>query len=147
VSYGCSFLAGSKAFRIPWALQAIPAILLFIGMMFLPESPRWLARHDRWEDSHAVLTLVLGKGDPNSKLVAEEYAEIQAYCEFERQNADVTYWELFKPNMINRTHIGLFDQIWSQLTGMNVMVSFCSRGPLKEIMTYMDSLSIRYCRY
>jgi len=29
-----------------------------------------------------------------------------------------------KPNMINRTHIGVFTQIWSQLTGMNVMMYY-----------------------
>jgi len=46
-------------------------------------------------------------------------AEIREVVEFERANADVTYWELLKPNMINRTHIGIFTQIWSQLTGMN----------------------------
>jgi len=64
ISYGCSFINGTAAFRIPWGLQMIPAICLFIGMCFLPESPRWLARKDRWEDCHAVLTLVHGKGDP-----------------------------------------------------------------------------------
>ncbi|KAF2502232.1 sugar transporter [Lophium mytilinum] len=124
ISYGCSFIKGTAAFRVPWGLQAIPAIILFFGMMLLPESPRWLARKDRWEECKDVLTLVLGKGDANSKLVKEEFAEIQAYCEFERQNADVTYLELFKPHMINRTHIGIFTQIWSQLTGMNVMMYY-----------------------
>jgi sugar porter (SP) family MFS transporter len=93
-------------------------------MMFLPESPRWLARKDRWEECKAVLILVLGKGDADSKLVKEEFAEIQAYCEFERANADVTYLELLKPHMLNRLHIGIFTQIWSQLTGMNVMMYY-----------------------
>ena len=102
----------------------IPAIVLFIGLLFLPESPRWLARKDRWEESHAVLTLVHGKGDPNSPFVSKEFAEIKDMCEFERRNADVSYMELFKPNMINRTHIGVFTQIWSQLTGMNVMMYY-----------------------
>lgn len=45
-------------------------------------------------------------------------------CEFERRNADVTYLELFKPRMLYRTHIGVFTQIWSQLTGMNVMMYY-----------------------
>ena len=99
----------------------IPAIILFIGMLFLPESPRWLARKDRWEDCHAVLTLVHGHGDPNSPFVMRELQDIKDMCEFERNNADVTYLELVKPNMINRTHIGIFTQIWSQLTGMNVI--------------------------
>jgi len=102
----------------------IPAILLFIGMMFLPESPRWLARKERWQEAREVLVLVHGKGDANSPWVAKEYQEIQEAVEFERQNADVTYLELFKPKMINRTHIGIFVQIWSQLTGMNVMMYY-----------------------
>lgn len=38
--------------------------------------------------------------------------------------SDVTYFDLLKPNMLNRTVIGMFTQIWSQLTGMNVMSMF-----------------------
>lgn len=102
-------------------VQMVPAMLLFGAMFFLPESPRWLARKDRWEEAHAVLTLVHSKGDPDSPFVRRELAEIREMVEFERKNSDVTYLELFKPKMINRTHIGLFTQIWSQLTGMNVM--------------------------
>lgn len=56
ISYGSSFIGQDKAvgwstavFRIPWGLQMVPAILLFIAMIFLPESPRWLARKDRWD--------------------------------------------------------------------------------------------------
>ncbi|KAH0137702.1 hypothetical protein KCU67_g15683, partial [Aureobasidium melanogenum] len=93
------------------------------GLLFLPESPRWLARKDRWEDCEKVLVLVHGHGDPNSPFAKRELREIQEMVEFERRNRDVSYLELFKPHMINRTHIGVFTQIWSQLTGMNVMVS------------------------
>ena len=37
ISYGCSFINGTAAFRIPWGLQMIPAICLFIGLLFVPE--------------------------------------------------------------------------------------------------------------
>ncbi|KAK8024243.1 hypothetical protein PG993_012309 [Apiospora rasikravindrae] len=124
ICYGCSFIKGTAAFRVPWGLQMIPAILLFLGLLFMPESPRWLARKDRWDESKAVLTLVHGRGDPDSVLVTREMADIREVVEFERQNADVTYLELLKPNMINRTQIGVFMQIWSQLTGMNVMMYY-----------------------
>ncbi|KKZ61407.1 hypothetical protein EMCG_03963 [[Emmonsia] crescens] len=124
ISYGTSKVDGPAGFRIAWGLQMIPAILLFFGLIPLPESPRWLARKDRWEDCLAVLTLVHGNGDPNSPFVQREYEEIKEMCEFERRNADVTYLELLKPNMINRTHVGVFTQIWSQLTGMNVMMYY-----------------------
>ena len=106
----------------------LPAVILALGIVFLPESPRWLARKDRWEEAHAVLTLVHGKGDPDSPFVSLEMAEIKQMIEFERQNADVSITELFKPRMINRLHIGVFTQIWSQLTGMNVMM-YCTSTP------------------
>jgi MFS family permease len=122
ISYGSSYINGVAAFRVPWGLQMLPAIFLFFGLFLLPESPRWLARKDRWEECHAVLTLVHGQGNPDDAFVQVELQEIKDMCEFERNNADVSFLELFKPSMIKRTHIGMFTQIWSQLTGMNVMM-------------------------
>ncbi len=122
ISYGCSFIKGTGAFRLPWGLQMLPAIFLFFALLFLPESPRWLAKKDRWEESIQVLALVHANGDTNSPFVAKEMEEIREVVEFERANSDVTYLELLSPKMINRTHIGVFTQIWSQLTGMNVMM-------------------------
>ena len=124
ISFGSSYLSGTAAFRVPWGLQMLPAIILFFGLFLLPESPRWLARKDRWEECHSVLALVHAKGDRSAPFVLKELQEIKDMCEFERRNADVSYLELFKPHMINRTHIGMFTQIWSQLTGMNVMMYY-----------------------
>jgi len=124
ISYGCSFIDGPSSFRIPWALQMIPAIILFFGMMVLPESPRWLASKDRWEECEQVLILTHGRGDPNSPWVAREFQEIKEWLAIERQSKQVSYLQLFTPRYLNRTHIGVFTQIWSQLTGMNVMMYY-----------------------
>jgi sugar transport protein len=107
VSYGTSFIKGTASFRLAWGLQMIPAILLFIGLLFLPESPRWLARKERYEEAHHILAVVHGKGDPNHPWVLKEFEEIKADAEMERANADVTYWELLKPKYINQTHIAV----------------------------------------
>ncbi|KAF2157234.1 putative transporter [Myriangium duriaei CBS 260.36] len=125
ISYGCAaHQTGSAVFRIPWAVQMIPALILLAGSFILPESPRWLASKDRWEECEAVLILTQGRGDPNSPLVRFEYNEIKEWIQIEKHAKNVSYLELFKPRMINRTHIGLFMQIWSQLTGMNVMMYY-----------------------
>ncbi|PUU81882.1 general substrate transporter [Tuber borchii] len=124
ISYGCSQMKGTASFRVPWGLQATPAVILFIGLLFLPRSPRWLARKDRWEEAENTLALLHGNGDANDPFVRQEMEDIRAMVEFERQNADATFFELFKPSVINRTHIGLSTQIWSQLTGMNVMMYY-----------------------
>ncbi|KAB8208013.1 general substrate transporter [Aspergillus parasiticus] len=131
ISYGCSYIGERSAFgystaawRIPWGLQMIPAVFLFLGMMILPESPRWLARKDRWEECQTILAKVHCKGDLSHPFVALEMQDIREMCDFERQFKNVTYFDLFKPRMLNRTIIGLFMQIWSQLTGMNVMMYY-----------------------
>lgn len=61
---------------------------------------------DRWEECHDVLALVHAKGNRDAPFIMLELQEIRDMCEFERRNADVSYMELFKPHMINRTHIG-----------------------------------------
>lgn len=99
----------------------IPALFLHIGVLFLPESPRWLAKRDRWEECQKVLANVHAKGDMNSPFVAVELQDIRDMCEFERKNKHVSYIDLFRPKMINRTMAAMFTQIWSQMCGMNVM--------------------------
>lgn len=42
ISYGCSFVDGPSAFRIPWGLQMLPAVILLFGLFLLPESPRYV---------------------------------------------------------------------------------------------------------
>lgn len=124
ICYGCSYIKGTAAFRVPWGLQMIPAILLFFGLFFLPESPRWLAKHGHWDEALDTLALVHAHGDKNDAFVHRELKEIRDEVEFDAKNADVTWKELFKPGMLNRIHIGVFTQIWSQLTGMNVMMYY-----------------------
>jgi sugar porter (SP) family MFS transporter len=126
VSYGTSFIKGTASFRLAWGLMMIPAFLLYIGMIFLPESPRWLARKERYEEAHEILAIVHGKGDRNHPWVLREYEEIKQLAEFEKHNSDVTYWELFKPQYIRQTILAISVQIWSQLTGMNVMMYYIS---------------------
>jgi len=117
VSYGCSYLDGAASWRVPWALQMLPGIFLGFMLFLLPESPRWLAKKDRWEEAHQVLANVHAKGDREAPFVLAELQDIREMCEFERAHADASYLELFKGNMIYRTHVGMFTQIWSQLTG------------------------------
>lgn len=44
LDYGFSYNKSEAQFRLPIALQIVFAILTFIGVVFLPESPRWV-RH------------------------------------------------------------------------------------------------------
>jgi hypothetical protein len=69
-------------------------------------------------------------------------------CEYERRYANVTYLDLFRPNMLHRTFIGIFTQIWSQLTGMNVMsksfLSFRVRVTAINISSVLHRVCVRH---
>lgn len=124
VEFGCSYIDGDASFRIPWGLQMIPAILLSLGMMVFPESPRWLVDHDRPDEALEILSDLHGGGDPNNELVQLEFAEIREQVKFERTEGAKSYLDLLKPGILRRVHLGASLQMWSQLSGMNIMMYY-----------------------
>jgi MFS family permease len=77
---------GEKAisWRLPLALQLIPAWILFFGMFFLPFSPRWLAMKHRDEECIASLSK-LRRLAPESALLRAEFLEIKAAVIFDEE--------------------------------------------------------------
>ncbi|MCJ1441421.1 MAG: MFS sugar transporter [Stictis urceolatum] len=115
---------GSAAFRIPWGIQIIPAAILFAGMFFFPKTPRWLASKDRWEEAIKVLGNLHGNGDINHPKVLAEYQEIEETLRGEREQANSGYTILTRPRIARRVILGMSIQMWSQLSGMNVMMYY-----------------------
>lgn len=113
----------TSAFRIPWGVQMFPAVILFVGLFFLPYSPRWLASKDRWEEALQVLAS-LHDGDPTNPRVLAQYQEIKEALEFERTQAISSYKALVAKGMFKRVLLGMSVQAWSQLCGMNIMMYY-----------------------
>ncbi|KAJ8099018.1 general substrate transporter [Lipomyces tetrasporus] len=125
IQYGCSFIGSEAAFRVPWAIQAVPAIVLFVGLFWLPYSPRWLASKDRWDEVLTVLAFLRTvNNNVNDPLVLAEYKEIEDQIRFEREVRFQPIRELLSRKMRKRVFLGMAVQIWSQLTGMNVMMYY-----------------------
>ncbi|KAF2009761.1 general substrate transporter [Aaosphaeria arxii CBS 175.79] len=132
IQYGSSFVdggpkdpnQGTASFRIPWAMQLIPGVILFCGMFFFPYSPRWLASKDRWEEAATVLAGLHGGGDVNHPKVLAEYREIEDALRFEREEAVTSFKALAEPRILKRVLLGMSLQMWSQLCGMNIMMYY-----------------------
>jgi len=53
-----------------------------------------------------------------------EYAEIQQQVHFERTEGAKSYSDLLRPGIMRRVGLGTSLQMWSQLTGMNIMMYY-----------------------
>ncbi|KAK9242513.1 general substrate transporter [Lipomyces tetrasporus] len=125
IQYGCSFLDSQAVFRVPWALQCVPAIILFTGLFWFPRSPRWLASKDRWDEALRVLAFLRTPNrDINDPLVLAEYKEIEEQIRIEREDESNSYRELFGKKMHKRVFLAMAIQVWSQLTGINLFLYF-----------------------
>ncbi len=121
IQYGCSHIDGTASFRLPWGLQMIPALILFVGLFFFPKSPRWLATKGRWDEARQVLADLHGNGDMSHPLVLAEFMEIEEQLRIEREHSKTSWAEMAQPKVAKRVFLGYAVQMFSQLTGMNVM--------------------------
>jgi len=124
IQFGCSYIDGVASFRIPWGLQMIPAIILSLGMTVFPESPRYLFDKGREDEALQVLADLHGGGDPTSEIVVFEFEEIKQQVYIERTEGAKSYLDLLKPGNPRRVFLGCALQMWSRLSGMNVMMYY-----------------------
>lgn len=111
------FFAPHAQWRWMFAAGIIPAIIFFIGMLFLPDSPRWIANKGHAQKALAVLQKIY-----NDKNQAQhELAAIQKT--FNQQESN--HWKiLFSPFIRSTLTIGIGLAILQQVTGINTIIYY-----------------------
>jgi len=69
---------GTAGWRWMFAAAAVPAVAFALGCLFIPESPRWLARRGQWEHSDRVLTRLGGATYAMKAAEALRLAQVQS---------------------------------------------------------------------
>jgi sugar porter (SP) family MFS transporter len=116
VSYLTDYaLAGGEHWRWMFGLAAIPAAILGIGMIFLPESPRWLVSAGKKERALAVLQRVRS---------ATEAAEELQLIESHNQSQEAHWTELFQLQYRPALVVGVGLAIFQQITGINTIIYY-----------------------
>ncbi|KAF5333204.1 hypothetical protein D9611_002530 [Ephemerocybe angulata] len=83
--------SGTLSWRLPLALQIIPAAILAGFAWFLPESPRWLLAVGRNDEALAILAKYHGNGNPEAPLVKLEWKEYQESVKLDA--SDKRWWD------------------------------------------------------
>lgn len=116
VSYLADYgLAGGRAWRWMFGLAAIPALILVIGLLFVPESPRWLMSRSEKQKARAVLEKIRETAD-----VGTELAEIEADLRLQEDN----WRELLNASLRRPLLVGIGLAIFQQFTGINTVLYY-----------------------
>ncbi|TKX18396.1 sugar transporter-like protein 44 [Elsinoe australis] len=119
-------LKGTSMYIFPLISQAFPAITLFVCMFLCQESPRWLAKADRWEDAERVLTN-LRQLPADHDYIRHELGEIREQLEHERRLiGGASFMDLQRemwliPGNRKRALISVGLMICQQMTGTNAI--------------------------
>ncbi len=134
VDYGTQNRMDSGSYRIPMALQLAWALILALGLFFLPESPRYYVKKGNLPAATQVLERLRDQ-PAGSELVQAELTEIIANHEYEMsvipQGGYISSWwacftgSFFSPSSnLRKTILGTSLQMMQQLTGVNFIFYF-----------------------
>jgi sugar porter (SP) family MFS transporter len=111
VDYG---LSSTQNWRLMFGLAAIPAILMFTGMLFQRESPHWLVTQGREDEAREVLHRVRDQGD-----IDAEIAEVR-----ELSTRRSGWREVLNPAVRHVMIIGVALAVFQQITGINTIIYY-----------------------
>ncbi|NBC18898.1 MAG: sugar porter family MFS transporter [Bacteroidetes bacterium] len=95
-------------------LETLPAVLYFVGLFFVPRSPRWLLMHGRKEEALPIMQMAVG-----NVAAMQELSEIQKSMAKEVNKEKGSIKDLFAPAMRLVITIGVVVAVLQQITGIN----------------------------
>lgn len=107
-----------ESWRWMFAVGFIPAVILLIGMLFLPETPRWLISKGRWEQGKAVLETI---EDPD--MIEETLQGLREEDALSKQQK-VSSKEILKPWLRYALVITIGIFFFQQFSGVNTIIYY-----------------------
>lgn len=117
-----NWLLADLAWHWKIMVAGVPAILLMLGMIPLPESPRWLIRHGESERAEEVLEWVR----PTRKASRKELREIRETFRKEQKAASRSEWHALLTEKWMRPAVvaGVAVAVFTQITGLEMMIYY-----------------------
>lgn len=107
-----------ESWRWMFLVGFFPAIVLLVGMFFLPETPRWLMSKNRWDEGKKVLIAV---EDPS--LIEQTLTDLKEEIEFSSKNS-IKAAEILKPWLRPALIITIGIFFFQQFSGVNTIIYY-----------------------
>ncbi|KAF9887180.1 hypothetical protein FE257_010434 [Aspergillus nanangensis] len=126
VGYACYPMEGDIQWRLPLGIQCIPPGILIVGVLMLPESPRWLLQQDRSQEALEVVKKLHGSADDDDNLVMHEFTQMREQLAMDKVNMQgaTMFQELMKPHNLKRIALGFITMFGAQCTGTLVINNY-----------------------
>ncbi|KAJ0348655.1 hypothetical protein COL154_012427 [Colletotrichum chrysophilum] len=127
IDYAFSSHIESYAWRVPVALQCVCILPMFAILKIIPETPRWLASHDRPDECLAVLRRL--KWDEDEESIRVLHNSIMQTVAYEQSVSAGSWRDLFVNDRIKsqrRFLIACAIQGFQQLGGINAIIYYSS---------------------
>ncbi|KIX94461.1 uncharacterized protein Z520_09847 [Fonsecaea multimorphosa CBS 102226] len=119
INFGTETINNTASWRIPMGIGFLFAIVLGVGILFFPETPRHDYRNDRIDPATTSIAKFHGVSERH-RVVKEQLVEMQEKLQMEIEGGDHPIWEIFTgPRMLYRVILGCIIQALQQLTGAN----------------------------
>jgi len=108
---------GQQSWRWMFGVAVIPSVGFLLGLLFIPESPRWLITKGRRVEAHAVLAKIAGVAEaPNELAVIEDAVAEESSGP----------GELLSPGMRTRLFVAVALAVLEQICGINTVLYYGS---------------------
>ncbi|KAE9569162.1 Lactose permease [Colletotrichum fructicola] len=123
VTYRTSQISGEWSWRLPCMLQAVFSLFCLVVLLFVPESPRWLAHKGRLQDALASIASTHSNGDQDDPATLIQHREIIDMLEWERSSGQkMTSAEVFRtPSSRRRLMLAVSMAVLAMSSGNNIV--------------------------
>lgn len=107
-----------ESWRSMFLVGSVPAVVLLVGMFFLPETPRWLFSKTRWDEGKSILITL-----ENPDLVGQILVDMKNEVTLSSQNT-ASAKEIFKPWLRAPLIITIGIFFFQQFSGVNTIIYY-----------------------
>ncbi|KAI9652433.1 MAG: hypothetical protein M1831_006776 [Alyxoria varia] len=128
VDYGFYFLEGPVRWRFPLMFQSFFTILVMWGLLYMPESPRWLVMKGRFTEARDVTARLLDR-DFEDDVVDLELQNIRDALDVQGRGGGFKMRELLQngPSQnLRRTLLAVVAQFFQQICGINLITYYAT---------------------